>query len=366
MPILLFCVIGMTGCNNDKEPLIDDVDDDVDDSQEQVDTLPSSIIPSLDWGASLTEIRDNQDKSLSLSVANDTLLRYVNDGITIDYKFKDGCLICSSLTQSNISNLVDIADAWLKGYDKLVESETALVCMSEDKGTLAYGRLYQGNDCGYVSVAWTMVDPDEEDEIQDGPDFSPSGNENGYDYVDLGIGIGWAVQNVRASSPEKEGAYYMWGETIARSSCWWWYYSLYNGSSDDYLDEDKFYSPYSNISGTSYDAAKANMGGKWRMPTRAEFNSLINNCELKVGKYNNVDGCIITGPSGKSVFFPATGQKKKDEIRLTNTVFLWSSTTYGKSCAYYLELLTKNIGRSGVAFMDKFYGMPIRGVVDLK
>lgn len=32
---------------------------------------------------------------------------------------------------------------------------------------------------------------------------------------------------------------------------------------------------------TNYDAAKVKMGGNWRMPTRAECTSLINNCEIK-------------------------------------------------------------------------------------
>ena len=43
-----------------------------------------------------------------------------------------------------------------------------------------------------------------------------------------------------------------------------------------------------NICGTKYDVARVNWGGNWRMPTTAEFNELVNNCEWTWIEYNGV------------------------------------------------------------------------------
>lgn len=359
--LVMQCAFNTISCSNDRG----DIDGD---SSGVIDGDGSSvlldIVPTKDWGIDKLEVQSKQDKRLSLILSTDTLLRYTQEtkGITIDYHFTKNKLIGSTLTQANISNINNI-DALLSGYKQLAKSETTLAYISSNNSTLAFGKVLKGNECNYASIAWTYIDPEEE--ADGGIDYSPSGTNNGYDYVDLGIGVGWAVQNVGASSPEKSGGFYMWGETTTRSSCWWWYYSLYKGSLNENRDDRNFYTPYSDISGTSYDAAKSKMGGNWRMPTRAELYSLVNNCEFTVGEYNGVSGFIVTGPSGKSIFLPAVGEKKKEDVRGTNVVYLWSSTSYGSSSSYCLEYMTRNIKNSGVTFEDKFLGMPIRGVVDL-
>lgn len=347
--------MNITSCN-DRDTLLEDGDS---------NTI-TKIIPTMDWGTSQSDVRSKQSTEFSLIVSTETQLRYADkmQEITIDYNFEKGKLTSASLTQARISSIDDMVKYWLKGYKQLAKSETTLLYVSQNNTTLAYGKILKGSECNYASIAWTYID--ESEVTNDGPDFSPSGQENGYDYVDLGIGIGWAVQNVGASSPEKSGGYYMWGETTTRTNCWWWYYSLYTGDVNSYLDESKFYTPYSNISGTNYDAAKAKMGGKWRMPTRAELYTLFNNCEFKVGEYNGVEGFIVTGTSGKSIFLPNSGLQEKDEVKYMS-VYLWSSTTYGKSRAYRLNCITKNFpNNSGVSYERKWCGMPIRGVIDLE
>lgn len=326
---------------------------------------PVSILPVLDWGAAREKMMHAHEGELTLTVSSDTLLRYTDNtgDVTVDYKFDSDRLVCSSLTQRNLSSVEEAAYSWLSGYERIMLSENTLLCIDSENTTLAYGRLLRGNDCSYVSVAWTYVDPEEE--MPDGPDYSASGTENGYDYVDLGTGIGWAVQNVMASSPADPGSYYLWGETWARSSCWWWDYSLYHGSMQ-YLDEDGFSTPYQDISGTEYDAASKNMGGRWRMPTRAEMYSLVNNCIFEVGEFDGTKGFIVTGPSGKSIFLPVTGRKKHDEVELTNTIFLWSSSVSGQRNAYYLNYMTMNPDASGVKTIDRYYGLPVRAVIDLQ
>ena len=55
----------------------------------------------------------------------------------------------------------------------------------------------------------------------------PDGYINGHGFVDLGLpsGTKWAICNIGASSPEKYGEYFAWGETIAKTKysddTWW-------------------------------------------------------------------------------------------------------------------------------------------------
>ncbi len=324
------------------------------------------ILPVMDWGIDKQTIKSMQSNELELEIETDSYLRYTNNqkNVVLDYNFENDKLVASSLTQSRISSVSTIVKHCLTDYVKVSESENALVYYLKEKSTLAYGKIMQGNELKYATVAWTYVDPDE-DNVYTGPDFSPSGTENGYDYVDLGIGVCWAVQNVGASSPEQNGGYYMWGETVTRSSSWWWYYSLYTGDPNSYLDDSKFKTPYSDISGTNYDAARVKMGGNWRMPTRAECASLINNCKIETGKYNNVDGFVITGPSGKSIFIPKAGYKKKENVLALGVgAYLWTSFTHSKSNAYYSFINVKAVG--DVSYWSKYLGMSIRGVVDIE
>lgn len=328
--------------------------------------LFGEILPTIDWGIDMQVVKSMQPSELNLITETDNHLRYINNqkNIVLDYSFENDGLIASSLTQSNISSITEIVKCCLTNYIKVSESETTLLYYLNEKSTLAYGKIVQGNDLKYASVAWTYVEPNEDDTSTE-PDFSPSGTVNGYDYVDLGLGIGWAVQNVGATSPEQNGGYYMWGETVSRSSSWWWYYSLYIGDTNSYLDETKFKTPYSDISGTNYDAAKVKMGENWRMPTRAECTSLINNCRIEKGIYNDVEGFVITGPSGKSIFIPKAGQKKKEDIRSSGvSANIWTSITDGKSYAYYMSINGKAEGK--IDSWQKYFGMSVRGVIDIE
>lgn len=323
---------------------------------------PTKILPTLEWGKNVQTIKSMQ-KNLVLSNETESLLRYTNKAktVTIDYYFNGNGLVSANMTQANISSVKDILDTWTNGYTEITSNDDIVLLASPDKSTVAYGKTLAGTNYNYASVAWSVVNSEEEG--KDEYDFTPSGTIDGQDYVDLGIGIGWATSNVGASSPEKFGGYYMWAETTEHSNYNWWYYSLYTGSTSGYLDTDAFRTPYNNIAGTAYDVARKKMGSHWRMPTRAELTSLANNCDFTAGTYNNVNGIIVTGPSGKSVFIPGAGYKYKEETRLLGGIMLWSSTNYQKSVAYYLNI--NKAGSTNINFDDKYHGLCVRGVIDL-
>ena len=136
--------------------------------------------------------------------------------------------------------------------------------------------------------------------------------------VDLGLSVKWASWNVGASSPEGYGAYFAWGETDMK---WDYDWSTYKWCNGDYNKLTK-YCP-TNIAdywdGTGSpdgktvldledDAARANWGGTWRMPTDAEWTELRNNCTWTWTTQNGVNGRLVTSNSnGNSIFLPAAG-----------------------------------------------------------
>lgn len=62
-----------------------------------------------------------------------------------------------------------------------------------------------------------------------------------------------------------------------------------------------------SISGTSYDFAKNEMGSNWRMPTKSDYEELINNCTVEGVTYNDVRGALFTSKkNGHTLFIPDT------------------------------------------------------------
>jgi hypothetical protein len=77
-----------------------------------------------------------------------------------------------------------------------------------------------------------------------------------------------------------------------------------------------------------YDAATANWGSDWRMPTLDEMKELINECEWEWTSVNGVNGQLVTGPNGNSIFLPAAGYRHGTEVysRGSYGYYYWSGT----------------------------------------
>ena len=112
------------------------------------------------------------------------------------------------------------------------------------------------------------------------------------DVVDLGLPSGtlWAKMNVGASKPDEYGDYFAWGETTGygsdtsdgRSFDWAGYTTAY-GTYDSSASPNYGFTKYNNSgdSGTytvlqpEDDAATANWGSAWKMPTHAQWQELV-------------------------------------------------------------------------------------------
>ena len=151
------------------------------------------------------------------------------------------------------------------------------------------------------------------------PHIWNDGTINGHDYVDLGLSVKWATCNVGAKSPSDYGDYYAWGETATKETYTEENSKTYDNSSYNY-----------DIRGnSSTDAARANWGGTWRLPTKAECDELINKCTWTWTTLGGHNGYRVTGPNGNSIFLPAAGCRYGTSLYSAGEWGIyWSSTPY--------------------------------------
>ncbi len=168
--------------------------------------------------------------------------------------------------------------------------------------------------------------------------FSNSNAQSTAKFVDLDLPSGtlWADRNVGAASPEDYGDYFAWGETRPKDKYDWGTYKYataydeqtkycnnssygYNGFTDNLtvlLPED--------------DAAIANLGKDWRMPTQAEFQELYDNCDWEwTSNYNGtgVSGYIVKSRiTSTSLFLPAAGYRGGAVLGAGSRGYYWSSS----------------------------------------
>lgn len=212
--------------------------------------------------------------------------------------------------------------------------------------TLAQIKMYlHFNDGTRVEYVASRVDSITFDSQGVEPDAGFPGA-NGYEYVDLGLpsGLLWATMNVGADSPEDYGDYFAWGETQPKYTCYWDTYKWCEGSSDT---QTKYciYSDYGIVDNKtilelSDDAAKANWGGSWRMPTKAEIDELRTKCTWTWEQKNGVKGYKVTSKTnGNSIFLPAAGYRSYSTFyNMGSEGHYWSSSLSSRGSCYAYDL----------------------------
>ena len=121
----------------------------------------------------------------------------------------------------------------------------------------------------------------------------------------------------------------------------------YNGedfTGDGWFDKDYTIMDIgSDIAGTSCDAATANWGAPWRMPSLTQIKELFNNTTSTWATQNGVNGRRFTGPNGGTIFLPVAGTRVGDKLSNAGLYgYYWSSALGDShpSQAYYLYLDT--------------------------
>ena len=177
----------------------------------------------------------------------------------------------------------------------------------------------------------------------------------GHEWVDLGLpsGLKWATCNVGASSPEEYGDYFAWGETTTKSTY----------TEDNCASYEK---SWSDIGGdSSRDAATANWGGDWRLPTKAEYQELLDNCTWEWTTQNGHNGYKVTSKkNGQSIFLPAADLRYgADEDYVGSNGGYWSSTP-DESSTYYAYVLYFDEDYPDVDWGSRYFGRSVRPVLE--
>ena len=181
-----------------------------------------------------------------------------------------------------------------------------------------------------------------------------TGTHAGHEWVDLGLSVKWATCNVGANTPEEYGNYYAWGETSTKSS----------------YDEDNcktWERSMSDIGGnSSYDAARANWGGSWRLPTIAEFDELIDSCNCQRTTQNGVKGMRFTSKrNGNSIFLPAAGWRYDASTNYAGECgYYWSSTPHESITQYAFGLYFFSEGSAITGWGHRASGHQVRPVLE--
>ena len=198
-----------------------------------------------------------------------------------------------------------------------------------------------------------------------------SGTLDVHEYVDLGLPSGtlWATCNVGANSPEEYGDYFAWGETEPKNDYSWSTYKYYKGTDDTMT---KYCT--SSIDGTvdnktelepSDDAATANWGSGWQMPSREQRDELINSSYTITtwttmnGKYGRK---ITSKSNGNSIFLPAAGYRYVTSLKYAGSYGYYWSRSLAASHSYYASSLYFYSSDIDTYLSYRYFGRSVRPV----
>ncbi|MDY3967235.1 MAG: hypothetical protein SO028_02360 [Prevotella sp.] len=213
--------------------------------------------------------------------------------------------------------------------------------------------------------------------------------------VDLGLASGllWAKCNMGATEPTDRGNYYAWGETSTKKK----YYS------DNYkhfkIDGGIKVLKYNEKDGKTVldlndDAARANIGAGYRIPTKEDWEELLEDCKWEAvtttlseiidpSQTKVIARWKVTGPSGNSIVLPMTSgfrgdgwgvQPDNDTYYTTANLYpadeLSDKDKYQKAVALTWPMFAKETSSGGIkepSFKSIYrdFGVVIRPVFDL-
>ena len=188
------------------------------------------------------------------------------------------------------------------------------------------------------------------------------------EYVDLGLpsGLKWAKCNLGASKPSDYGDYYAWGETAPKADFTWdtykWMqaghshwryitkYTFADGQTGGiwYDSAGAFIGDNKTVLDAADDAAIANLGSPWRMPTVDEIRELRDNCTWTWTTQDGVNGYQVDGPNGNAIFLPAAGLRSGSALGSAGSRGFYLSNSHSSHSSH-------STSRNDVVFRIYFY-----------
>lgn len=211
--------------------------------------------------------------------------------------------------------------------------------------------------------------------------------------VDLGLpsGLLWAKSNMGTTNPTEIGDYYAWGETSTKKEYHGENYKHYN------LDKEKILKynekDWKTVLELEDDAARANLGVGYRIPTQEDWEELRDNCKWEAvtitapeimdpSQTKFIARWVVTGPNGNSIILPQTGGFREDtwfyvsdEDTYYTTANLWpveglsDKDKYHKAVALAWPLLAEKTSSGSIKkptfrSTERVFGLVVRPVFD--
>lgn len=214
--------------------------------------------------------------------------------------------------------------------------------------------------------------------------------------VDLGLASGllWAKCNIGTTDPTELGDYYAWGEISPNKK-------------EYYSSNYKHFKVKSNIEVLKYnekdgktvldlndDAARANIGAGYRIPTKEDWEELLEDCKWEAftttlpeimdpSQTKAIARWKVTGPNGNSIVLPMTGGFRSDgwgvqpdidtyytTANLCPVELLSDKDKYQKAIALTWPMFAKETSSEGIeepSFKSIYrdFGVVVRPVFDL-
>lgn len=332
-------------------------------SNQSVANVENGLVIALSAGsATVTAISDDGGKTATCEVTVKAKVIEVT-GVSLDkttLELEEGSTGTLSFTVAP-SNATDKSVCWTSSDESVatVSAEGVVSALKAGKTTVTVTTVDQGKTASCEVIVTPAVP-----------------------LVDLGLSVKWAAYNLGASNPEEYGGYYQWGglEDVADTSIdlYWGNCPHHTGSNSNtgwtkYVSSDK--SSYWSGSGRpddktvldpEDDVAHVKLGGKWRMPTKAEFEELINNCQCEWMTYKGVDGRKFTskksGYADKWIFLPAAGYRSGNNLRFAGVDGCYWSSLLRTSTPSGASRVDFSSDILGMGFSDRSMGLSVRPV----
>lgn len=214
--------------------------------------------------------------------------------------------------------------------------------------------------------------------------------------VDLGLASGllWAKCNMGTTDPTQLGDYYAWGETSTKKK----YYSdnYKHFKIDSYQNKIIKYNEKDGkeVLELEDDAARANIGVGYRIPTKEDWEELLEDCKWEAftttlseimdpSQKKVIARWKVTGPNGNSIVLPMTGGFKADgwgvqpdydiyytTANLCPVELLSDKDKYKKAIALTWPMFAKETSSEGIEepsfkSIRRDFGVVVRPVFDL-
>lgn len=189
-------------------------------------------------------------------------------------------------------------------------------------------------------------------------------------YSDDGYRLYWAQCNLCLNgfcdNPEDYGDYYAWGEIepyySSRNPVTWkngkesgYNWTSYGGITKYNANDKK------TVLDLIDDAACANLGGNWRLPTATEWKSLLASCSILSTEQNSRKGILVSAANGNSIFLP-NGGYLEDTTRASGGLWYWSSSLDTESAGKWRDAQCFN--NNHITIIDRPFGLSVRPVAE--